>query len=260
MPFDLLLEIPFVKGNRYPSRWSVMVTLALAVLVGYALAWLLNRISRWQNTSGRKILPTTYCLLLAVLLFEHISVPLPISDFHIPDIYQTIAREPGDFTILEIPLAWRNGFRMTGTLDQAMMFAQFYQTAHRHPVLGGNTSRNPELKFQYFTEAPLINSVIALETGHKLDDAAIARDRQLAPDVLRFFGVRYIVWHSPRNPLNRAALDAARAYAQFVLPVTKISETSDDTGETVAFRVNDLPPLNQLTIRPDDTLARLNFA
>jgi hypothetical protein len=261
MPFDLLLEIPFVKGNRYPSRWSVMVTLALAVLVGYGLVWLFDQVGRWQKAVGRKrFLLTAYCLLLTLLLFEHFSAPLPLSNLTVPDAYQTIAQDKGDFTVLEIPLAWRNGFRMTGTLDQAMMFAQFYQTAHRHPILGGNTSRNPELKFQYFTEAPVINSMIAIETGHKLDNATIQRDRELAPDVLRFFGVRYIVWHSPRNPENRAKLDAARAYVQYVLPVSKISEVSDDTGETVVFRVNDLPPLNQTMIRPNDFLARLNFA
>ncbi len=261
LPFDLLLEIPFVKGNRYPSRWSVMVTLALAVLVGYGMAWLLARISRnMHHVSRQSVLRVACCVLLAASLFEHLSIPLPTSNFQIPEVYQTIARDPGDFTVLEIPLAWRNGYRMTGTLDKAMMFAQWYQTAHQHPILGGNTSRNPELKFQYFTEAPVINSIIAVETGHKLDDTTIQRDQQLAPDVLRFFEVRYVVWHSPRDPANRVALDAARAYVEQVLPVTKFYDATDETGQTVAYRVNDLPSLNQTPIRADDPMARLNFA
>jgi len=281
LPFNFLLEIPFVKGNRYPSRWSVMVTLCLALLVGYGVARLLSRLSRnthhatrpfggvyterSRSAQGKAAYSVTAGLVL-VLLFEHLSIPLPLSNFQIPDIYKTIAQDKGDFSVLEIPLAWRNGFRMTGTLDAEMMFAQWYQTEHRRPILGGNTSRNPELKFQYFTEAPVINSLIAAETGHTLDDATMQRDRELAPAVLRFLGVRYIVWHSPRNPQNRSALDAARAYAQYVLPTTKISEVSDDTGETAVFRVNDLPPSGEtltevtLVIRADDPLARLNFA
>jgi hypothetical protein len=161
--------------------------------------------------------------------------------------------------VLELPLAWRNGFRMTGPLDQAMMFAQFYQTAHSHPILGGNTSRNPELKFQYFAEAPVINSLIAVETGHVLDPAAILRDQTLAPDVLRFFGIKYIVWHSPRSPQNRFALDAARAYVETLLPVTKFYDQSDESGDIAAYRVNELAPLNQTLVRPADPLARLNF-
>jgi hypothetical protein len=261
LPFDLLLEIPFVKGNRYPSRWSVMATLALAVLVGFGMMWLLRKVGRRQKAEGKKsfLLPTAYCLLLTALLFEHLSLPLPLSDFRIPQVYQTIAQDQGDFAVLEIPLAWRNGFRMTGTLDQAMMFAQWYQTAHQRPILGGNTSRNPELKFQYFTEAPVINSLIAAETGHKLDAARLDADRQLAPEVLRFFDVRYIVWHSPRNPENRPALDAARAYVQYVLPTTKFYEVSDETGETVAFRVDALDAPREVEIRGSDSLARLYF-
>jgi Interleukin-like EMT inducer len=244
----------------------VMVTLALAVMVGYGVAWASQKLhlplrAVQGKVKSQKWVPLFVFSFLLFTLFEHLSIPLPLSNFQIPEAYKTIAQDPGDFSVLEIPLAWRNGFRMTGTLDAEMMFEQWYQTAQRHPILGGNTSRNPELKFQYFTEAPVINSLIALETGHTLDDATRQRDRELAPAVLRFFGVRYVVWHSPRDPQNRRALDAARAYAQSVLPVTKISEVSDDTGETVVFRVNDTPEASGSTmIRADDPMTRLNFA
>jgi interleukin-like EMT inducer protein len=256
LPFNLLLDIPIVKGNRYPSRWSVMVTLALAVMVGYGLAWASEKLKAKSSKLGSLL---AFSFLLFALV-EHLSIPLPLSNLQIPDVYQTIARDPGNFTVLEIPLAWRNGFRMTGTLDQAMMFEQWYQTEHGHPILGGNTSRNPELKFQYFTEAPVINSIIAVETGHELDPDTLARDKTLAPDVLRFFGIRYIVWHSPRDPQNRFALDAARAYVENILPVAKFYEVSDESGDIVAYRVNDSRSTTPVTIRPNDPLARLNFA
>jgi hypothetical protein len=272
LPFDLLLEIPFIKGNRYPSRWSVMVTLALAVLVGYGVVWLLERLSRTTHYATsfatlRTVRFTFYVsrvaifiLLTSALLFEHLSVPLPISNLQTPTVYQTIARDKGDFAVLEIPLAWRNGFRMTGTLEQAMMFAQWYQTKHRRPILGGNTSRSPELKFQYFTEAPVINSLIAVETGHTLNDARLQADKALAPAVLSFFGVRYAVWHSPRNPDNRAALDAARAYVEQVLPITKFYDETDETGHTVAYRVNETGIASPTAIHAGEPLTRLHFA
>ncbi len=307
LPFDLLLDIPFIKGNRYPSRWSVMVTLCLAVLVGYGVLWIsqkfkvkrqkgeretppdragqvagetqnverrtVSRVSRFSASSRAPgafpldsagqvaavvfpLLPFAFCLLI---LFEHLSV-LPLSNFQVPAVYDTIAQDRGDFTVLEVPLAWRNGFRMTGTLDQAMMFAQWYQTVQRHPILGGNTSRNPELKFQYFTEAPVLNSLIAVETGETLDAATLQRDRELAGPVLRFFGVRYVVWHSPRDPANRAALDAARAYVEQVLPVTKFYDQVYETGETVGYRVREDASALPSTLRADDPQARLYFA
>ncbi|MBI3740977.1 MAG: hypothetical protein HY257_04380, partial [Chloroflexi bacterium] len=255
LPFNWLLEIPFIKGNRYPSRWSVMVILMLAVLVGYGLLWLTQK-AKVKSEKFKIVLPFAFLLLT---FLEHLSVPLPTSDLQIPKVYQTIAADKRDFSVIEIPLAWRNGFRMTGTLDQAMMFAQFFQTAHQHPILGGNTSRNPELKFQYFTEAPVLNSLIAVETGHKLDSATLEREKKLAPVVLNFFGVEYVVWHSPRDPDNRPALDAARAYIENILPVTKFSDVTDAQGDLAAYRVNARGAL-PAQIRGDDLIARLFFA
>jgi len=259
LPFNWLLEIPFIKGNRYPSRWSVMTTLALAVMVGYGLMWLMKKVISHQSSVSRKFrLITVYCSLFTVLLFEHLAIPLPLSNLQAPKIYETITRDKGEFSILEVPLAWRNGFRMTGTLDQAMMFAQFYQTTHQRPMLGGNTSRNPEFKFQYFTEMPVINSLIAVETGHSLDDATRARDKELAAHVLQFFGVRYVVWHSPRQPDNRPALDAARAYIENILPVTKFYDITNEQGDIAGYRVN-TTALLPAQIRPSDPLARMYF-
>jgi hypothetical protein len=258
LPFNLLLEIPFVKGNRYPSRWSVMLTLCLAVLVAYGLSWASRKLKFEFRISNFELalLPLAFLLLTLV---EHLSIPLPMSDLRIPGVYQTIAQEPGDFTVLEIPLAWRNGFRQTGTADEAFMFAQWYQTEHRRPILGGNTSRNPELKFQYFSQAPILSSLIAVENGHALDADRLRRDKEVAPKVLRFFGVRYVVWHSPRRPQNRAALDAARRYVEQTWPVTKVSDVTDELGETVAYRVQDTDAPSAVTIRPGDPLARLYF-
>lgn len=50
---------------------------------------------------------------------------------------------PGDWALLDIPVAWRNGSRVTGTLDTTIMFEQWYQSAHQKRLLAGNTSRNP---------------------------------------------------------------------------------------------------------------------
>ncbi|MCL4490173.1 MAG: hypothetical protein M1570_18880 [Chloroflexi bacterium] len=255
LPFNLLLQIPIVNGNRYPSRWSVMLTLALAILVGYGLQWASEKL-KVKGQRWALVLPFAFLLLTCT---EHLSVPLPLSDFKIPAVYGTIAQDKGDFSVLEIPLAWRNGFRMTGPLDQEMMFEQWYQTEHAHPILGGNTSRNPELKFQYFAEAPVINSLIAIETGYPVDNARREKDKQLAPEVLRFFGVRYVVWHSAREKENEANLEAARTYVEETWPVTKFYDVSDETGETVAYRVDPEGAPSQVEISSSAPLARLYF-
>ncbi|HYN88534.1 MAG TPA: hypothetical protein VER55_08380, partial [Ardenticatenaceae bacterium] len=52
LPFDLLLQLPFFKANRYPSRYSVMIALCLAVLSAYGLATLVRWLGR--DIGGRR--------------------------------------------------------------------------------------------------------------------------------------------------------------------------------------------------------------
>lgn len=305
LPFDALLEIPLIKGNRYPSRWSVMLTLCLAVMVGYGVAYGVSHIANrrsnvkraasdvkretsqgaGEETSTKRltfgVLRSTQFAtaaflfgVAALVLFEHLSLPLPLSDFRVPELYAQIASEPFDaaqgvpenFSVMEVPLTWRNGFRVTGSYrrdgqalpDAIFMLAQWYQTAHRHPILNGNTSRNPELKFQYFSETPVLNSLLATQMGHTVDGETLAQDRMLAPRVLQFFGTKYIVWHTPVLEENRESANRTRAYIEQNLPVTKMGESYENGRGVALYRVNapatsDVP----LVLKPDDPLARL---
>jgi hypothetical protein len=232
LPFDALAALPFFKGNRYPSRYSVMLTLCWAVLAGYGLGSLTSRIRReWPRR-------TVAAILAGLVVLEHLSVPLPLSGLRVPEAYAAIAEEPGDFSVLELPLAWRNGFRVTGTMDRMIMFEQFYQTVHQKRLLGGNTSRNPEFKFQYFTEAPVVNTIIALENGHEVDRETWDKDRDLAPAVLRLLGVRYVVLHTDVVPA------VLQEYVEYVTGAEPIYE-----GEgIVAYRITHPPVDEELLI------------
>ncbi len=46
LPFALLHFLPIVQANRAPNRNSVLLMLGLALLVGYALCWLLDQLPR----------------------------------------------------------------------------------------------------------------------------------------------------------------------------------------------------------------------
>jgi hypothetical protein len=237
-PFALLQSLPFFKGNRYPSRYSVLLILSLAMLASLGAAEVVRRASRCRHSRWvARWLPLAFT---ALYLCEHLSVPLPQSDMRPPAAYQALATEPAG-TLLDVPFAWRNGFRITGPIAPGFMFGQFYQTVHGRRLLQGNTSRNPLFKFQYFTEAPVINSLLALETGHALPPERLEADRAVAADVLRFFDIRHIiVRRSPAPGDNRAVTPGATVpYIEAVLPVQRLS----DDGELAFYRVA-LPPLS----------------
>ncbi|MFN2167351.1 MAG: hypothetical protein ACK2U9_13935, partial [Anaerolineae bacterium] len=247
MPFALVARLPFFEGNRYPSRYSVMLFLSLAMLLAFGLAavlrWARKRSTLWQ---------TGICLaLVCLVLFEHLAIPLPMSDMRVPEVYQALADEmPAGSTLLDLPVAWRNGFRVTGTQHPTIMFQQYYQSVHEKRLLAGNTSRNAPLKFQYFTEAPILNTILALETGHQVEPAVVENDRDMAADVLRFLNIEAV--------LVRPALTGPDMipYVEQVMPVEPWYEEED----LVAYRVS-LPPWPETwTAAPGDAVGRMSYA
>jgi len=247
LPFALLAQLPFFKGNRYPSRYSVLLVLSLAMLVAVGLA----AVYQWWKARSPASAWVAPALLVSLMLFEHLALPLPLSDMRVPPVYRFLADSlPAESSVLDLPVAWRNGFRVTGTQDPIIMFSQYYQSVHQRPILAGNTSRNPPLKFQYFTEAPVINTLIALETGHRVEPGVVEGDRALAADVLRFFNVGTIVVHPAQTGPEMIP------YVEATMPVERVYKDA----ESVAYRM-DLPPWPDVwKLEPGEPLSRLSYA
>ena len=232
MPFAILRALPFVNANRYPVRYNAMMMLALAPLIALGVAHL----------QKQRILLGA---LVALFAFEQIAFPVVLTDLRAPDLVRAMRDEPGDFTVMDLPLGWRDSVAILGKIDYV---AQFLQTYHEKRLIGGLVSRHPDFKYQYYLEQPVLNSLIALENGRTMDDALRARDRELAPDVLRFFNVRYVI--ATRAMTDASVLD----YAREVFPLEEIYR--DDTR--IIFRVTNSPAkLDRINL--DEEAARLYF-
>ncbi|MCB9078409.1 MAG: hypothetical protein H6631_12495 [Anaerolineaceae bacterium] len=239
LPFALLHYVPILNANRVPNRFGIPLTLALAVLVGYALIRLLPQTIRHPNPSTHQppppqptqpsiqptVQPSPYPLLafaltlalLVVLLFDQYSVPLPLTDARIPAVYRQIGAEPGNFTLMQLPLGWRNSY---GTLGAERTQLQYYQSAHLRPMLGGNTSRNPSFKFDYYANIPLFAAITEAELYHPVDETTLARAKQQAADLMTLYNIKYLVIHDPipfRKPYEDTYM-ATRKLALDLIP------------------------------------------
>ncbi len=276
-PFWILQQLSFFNGNRYPSRFSVLLILSLTPLASLGLGYLLKQIHKIRTHFQKIIVPPTLqrgesnispigrlegslSLLLALLfasgfIFEHLSTPLPQSDMRVPKPYHPIAQDSNRFAVLDIPFAWRNGFRITGAYTTGFMFGQFYQTLHQKPMLQGNTSRNTDLSFQYFTEAPIISSLRVLQAGYPLREVNWWRDHDLAADVLRFFSIKYIIVR-PEAPSYLNHPQATISYIETLLSVEKLHQDPS----LILYQVK-LPSWpTQIDLFASETLAPLYFA
>ncbi|MCC6168277.1 MAG: hypothetical protein IT329_13705 [Caldilineaceae bacterium] len=235
LPFALLHYLPIIKANRAPNRNSVLLMLALAVLVGYALAWLLQRRgvgtpqSLWQRPQSR--LAAGLC---GLILLEHLALPLPLSGARVPAVYTQIAADPDPVSVMHLPLGWRNSFGVFGAERTQL---QYYQTVHGKPMLGGNISRAPDFKLDYFKRIPLFQVLDDIQAGRDPDPAALAQAQAQAGDLLYLYNTRYLLLMPP-IPQRYPYADTWQAAWEFAKTTLPLEPEPFWTGKGIeAYRV-----------------------
>jgi hypothetical protein len=157
-------------------------------------------------------------LLGAAILAEHLAIPLPTTDARIPDIYRQIGQEPGSFAVMQLPLGWRNSF---GVLGSEQTNLQYFQTASGKAMIGGNISRAPAFKMEYFARIPLFQALTGLEMYQEPSPETDAAARSQAGDLMALYDVRYFITTPPiagRFPYQDTWKET-EAYALDVLPL-----------------------------------------
>jgi hypothetical protein len=247
MPFLILHYIPFLKENRVPNRFGILVILSLAVLAAFAAAWAM------QKLKGKKLAYVLPCAFLLLILGEHFSAPLPLTDARVPDVYALIARDPGDYAIVSLPFGFRNSFTTLGAEDTR---TQYYQSVHGKYLLSGNTSRNPPVQFDYFDRISLFHSLAQVELYNPIPADVLARNKADAARLLSFFDIRYVVINAaaPNRLPYSDTRDAAMSYVRAVLP---LGDKIYDRDGVVAYRVNPAPLPSKLQISLGTDAAKL---
>ena len=121
---------------------------------------------------------------------------------------------------MQLPLGWRNSF---GVLGSEQTNLQYFQTAHGKPMLGGNISRAPAYKMDYFARIPLFKALTDLEMYREVSPETDAAARKQAGDLMALYDVRYFITTPPipgRFPYQDT-WQRTEDYALDVLPLEK---------------------------------------
>ena len=242
LPFLALHEIPILNHIRIPMRYGIVVPLALAMLAGLAIdklkleigSWKLEVRKRrlesgewkWRDVLRIRLAGLALALVPVGILFEFAVLPYPMQALTIPRIYETIARVPGDFTILEIPT-----FNWRGAAD-----AEVYQAIHGKRILRAYTNRiapGPAEYFGYRGTPIVVRSLRVLEGAEKGELAPddIVEDKRARDRVVQFFNLRYAILH--RSYLKAEQVRDIDAYVRDVLGARVV----DDDGEVIAYEI-----------------------
>jgi hypothetical protein len=139
LPYAWLEDNFFVvQLIRYPSRFSALLSIPVAVLAGYGMLVLSERLSTtatWAAVAG-----------LAILIALGYRVPdYPLLALETPAWYESLAAEEGEFGLVTIPL--------TRTFDE---FAMTYQLTHNKALVEGHVSRPPREAYDFLKSTPFL--------------------------------------------------------------------------------------------------------
>lgn len=181
-PWTLLRYVPVIGAARMPPRFAIVVMLGVAVMFAAALVALAQRYPRQR---WRMLLAVSLCAA-----FELLGAPRPVFSAAVPDVYATIAADRRDVRVLDLPFGMIDGLGGLGDFNAA---AQYYQTFHEKPLLGGYLSRVSDRKKNLYENLPVMRALIILSEGRALSESDAERARASAEGFLERNAIGYVV-------------------------------------------------------------------
>ena len=214
-PWAFLRYVPLIGEARTPSRFAVVASLGLAVLLAGALVSLRQRYPQHR----RPILAVVTLCLLAELF----PAPRPLFSAEIPSMYHTIAADARPVRVLQLPFGVRDGVSSAGNFTAR---SQYLQTFHGKRLIGGYLSRISRKRLTAVRSQPTLDALITLSEGGTLspEQAASVRDR----------GPRFVT----RSNLGYVVIDertAPPALIQFVMSAWALEPLGRD-GPIALYR------------------------
>ena len=180
-PYNLFLQVPILNFLRVPGRFIVVVHIGLAILAAYGLKYLLSQRFRRQST-----IVVGLCFLL--LFSEKLLTPFTFEKPYVPALYESLAKEDAQYSILELPLGFLDGmYKPVGTFDPRVLFRQ---TVHQKYLLTGYLSLTPPHVWDTATsDSTLLKIIACQDNSHCVNFTPEEKSR-----LINHFRVRYVVF------------------------------------------------------------------
>lgn len=143
LPYNLIEDWFAFKIVRFPDRFNIILGIPVAILAGLGTASLIRQ-PRLKSKST--ILIVVICTLIIIEYANRYEM-LPLD---VPDWYETVAEEPGEFAIFGFPLYEQ------GKNDKTYMY---YQLIHGKPIAQGHISRPSAESMAFLNSIPLLSKL-----------------------------------------------------------------------------------------------------
>jgi hypothetical protein len=195
-PWALLRYVPGFGLARMPSRFAIVTSLGLGVLMAGALAAIG---ARWPHR--RRLIVSLAAILLVIELWP---APRTLYSAEISPIYDVIADDPRPVRVLSLPFGVRDGVSSIGNFRAR---SQFNQTRHGKPLIGGYLSRiSPRRVEKMRRDYPTLDALIKLSEQNPIGPEVAAILNERGDRLIRQGHVGYVVIDKRFIPPERAQL------------------------------------------------------
>ena len=222
-PWALLRYLPIVGAARMPTRFSILVTMGVAMMLAMV-------VQEMRARSQRPRLHTA--IVAALLLFELLPAPRVMNDATVPAPYRFIAADPRPVRVLSLPFGLRDGISSRGNYSAS---SQFYQTVHEKGLVGGYLSRLPGDSIARYRGIRMLRVLMRYSEGTPVDDELLAAALERGPRNVVRFKIGYVVINRERSSAEMIA------FAKTAMNLTYI--LSD--GALDLYRTPLAPPLGE---------------
>ncbi len=160
--------LPLFSFTGVPERFDFMFKFSLAIMSGFAVAWIYNKINI-------KKFKAVFAIAVSVLvIMEYLAVPYVQTQIEVSPFYHQLAKDRETYGVIDIPSG-------SSTL--------YLATIHRRYLVGGYVSRPSESVLRFLEVTPVIKDLMS-------DGKTVSEDiAKTARRAFSQYDIRYIITH-----------------------------------------------------------------